>query len=148
MNNSVFAGHMIDFCNDNNMINSSMSFLPSDSFTFVSEAWGSHSWLDHAVCSQGFNDIICNITIQYDISDEDHIPFTVALDVEKIPALSNVNNDCMSRLVWDKLSSHNCQRYRCITENLFSSLQLPYSVFCDDINFSSSSHFAENTKFI
>ena len=40
---------MIDFCQDNNYNISSRLMLPDDSYTHVSEAWRTVSWLDHIV---------------------------------------------------------------------------------------------------
>ena len=46
---SMFARHMSQLCMDNSYIISSQALLPTESYTHVSEAWGSVSWLDHIV---------------------------------------------------------------------------------------------------
>ena len=43
---SLFAKHMLQFCDDNNLIVSSQMFLPADSYSYISEAWHTTSWLD------------------------------------------------------------------------------------------------------
>ena len=58
--NSQYARHMIDFCHDNNYNISTRLMLPDDSYTHVSEAWGTVSWLDHIVSSSDFHDNITN----------------------------------------------------------------------------------------
>ncbi len=40
--NSVFSSHIVQFCQDNNLILSSELCLPVDSYTYVSEAWNTH----------------------------------------------------------------------------------------------------------
>lgn len=46
---SIFGQHLIQFCEDNKLNVSSKVFLPSDSYTYVSEAWNTNSWLDHCI---------------------------------------------------------------------------------------------------
>ena len=72
--NSLFVRHIIDFCHDNNYNISTRLMLPDDSFTHVSEAWGTVSWMDHIVSSSEFHDNITSIDIDYDCTDVDHIP--------------------------------------------------------------------------
>ena len=42
------------------------SCLPSDSYTFISDAWQSSSWLDHCLVSQSVVDVVDNCHIVYD----------------------------------------------------------------------------------
>lgn len=43
--NSLYAKHLTCFSKDNNFILSSRVVLPADSYTYVSDAWQSTSWL-------------------------------------------------------------------------------------------------------
>ena len=72
----MFTNHMIDFCNENSMIISSQIMLPRDTYTYVFSREGvpHYSWLHHIVSSKDFHSSINNISVLYDIADEDHIP--------------------------------------------------------------------------
>ena len=71
------ALNLQEFCEYMNYRWSSKHFLPSDSFTYVSEAWGTPSWLDHCISSaDGFNGID-NMTVLSDFILSDHFPFVV-----------------------------------------------------------------------
>ena len=38
---------------------------PSDTYTYVTDAWGSKSWLDHCISTEDGNDIITNAHVVY-----------------------------------------------------------------------------------
>ena len=40
---SLFAAHMLNFCSDNNLVISTRMSLPDDSYSHVSDSWGSLS---------------------------------------------------------------------------------------------------------
>lgn len=48
---SLFGQHLLQFCQDSKLVLSSMNFLPAGSYTYVSEAWNTSSWLDHVICT-------------------------------------------------------------------------------------------------
>ena len=142
--NSLFAKHMLCFCDDLNLI-SSRRMLPEDSYTYVSASWGSESWSDHVVSTEAFDKAISDINICYNISDEDHIPVALTLAVEEMPSLTNVNNSYSPRLNWETLSDADCNRYTCITNNLLQELSTHNYVYCKDVN-CSIKHHAESVN--
>ena len=46
---SIFANHLNHLCTDNNLVLSSRELLPAESYTHISEAWHTTSWLDHCL---------------------------------------------------------------------------------------------------
>ena len=54
IDNSLFAGHIIHFCSENNFKISSCAHLPERSYTYVSERWNTTSWLDHVIARSIF----------------------------------------------------------------------------------------------
>ena len=86
---SCFWNHLRQFCLDNNLTISTVSMLPGDSFTYVSDSWYTVSWLDHCICTADADKIIANVDIWYDYAITDHIPFHVACDIDCLPVLSN-----------------------------------------------------------
>ena len=83
--NSLFVRHMIDFCHDNNYNILTRLMLPDDSYTHVSEAWGTVSWLDHIVSSSDFHDHSTTIDIDYDCTDVYHIPVLANIALTDMP---------------------------------------------------------------
>ena len=43
---SSFGSILCDFCHDNSFIIADKEYLPADTYTYVSSAWGTTSWLD------------------------------------------------------------------------------------------------------
>ena len=79
MNGGVFIEHLKHFISDNNLLLSSELLLPADSFTYLSEAWGTTSWLDHCVSTADAHDSILNMHIDYKGSLSDHFPMYISL---------------------------------------------------------------------
>ena len=84
---------MVQLCDGNGFIHSSKVMVPADSFTHVSEAWGSVSWLDHIVSSSGFHNCIKTVSIDHDLSDADHIPVRMDISPKDIPGTSSCKGD-------------------------------------------------------
>ena len=47
--------------------------MPSDTY-YVSDAWGSKSWLDHCISTEDGNDMITNAHVLYESIQSDHLP--------------------------------------------------------------------------
>ena len=58
---SLFGDIRLNFCVDNDLIMVDKNNLPTDSFTYISPAWGSTSWIDHIVCTSDASLCISNI---------------------------------------------------------------------------------------
>ena len=78
---SLFGKPMIDFCNENNLIIIDKELCADDSYTYISEASGSQTWLDHIVCTVDLKNAISNVKIEYDVTDIDHIPIYVYMNI-------------------------------------------------------------------
>ena len=64
-NVSRFGQELLCYCNNENLIISDSVLAPLDSFTFLSEAHGSVSRLDHIVSTNSLYTITDNIRIGY-----------------------------------------------------------------------------------
>ena len=116
--NSLFAKHMVQLCDDNGFILSSKVLPPADSFNHVSEAWGSVLWLDHIVSSSDFNNCIKTVSINFDLSDADHIPVRMDISLDDIPGTSSCDEGSYRRLYWDKLNADGRAKYRDVLHEL------------------------------
>ena len=145
--NSQFATHLLDFCQDNNYQIADIQLLPSDSYTYVSSAWGSKSWLDHVVVSQDLLDSIQKISIHYDLSDDDHIPLSVEINEADIPEIEAHVNNVDFKLNWEKLSSRECDHYLELTDVFLDTISIPRAVYCTNINCEDVCHRTEINTF-
>lgn len=124
--NSLFAKHLVHFCNDNNLVLSSKVFLPNNSFTYVSEAWHTTSWLDHCLCTADAHASLENMEICYGLATSDHIPIAMLLNVETVPLLVDAGNTVNSeKFNWANLSKEDIDRYTVLTDSLLNDVVLP-----------------------
>ena len=144
---SMFARHMSQLCTDNSYILSSQALLPTESYTHVSEAWGSVSWLDHIVSSADFHHCIQTVSIDYDISDVDHIPVLMDISLDDIPETSVSNHASYRRLSWDKLTADDRAKYFDVSHDLLSRIEIPDAVHCTDVNCCDASHINDTNLF-
>ena len=133
-NTSRFQKYMLQFCTDHDLFISTQLHLPSDSFTYVSESWGSVSWLDHAVTSADCHSSIHSASILYDVSQGDHIPFLVQIEEDCIPKVSHTSETNQDmRIDWGSLPDAACLEYHNVTEELLQSIEIPDSIYCRNV---------------
>ena len=133
---NLFAPLMTDFCLDNELIISSRIFLPHDTYTYVGHREGVYhfSWLDHVVSSADFHNCIQNISIGYEICDEDHIPVTINIDVNLLPCLTDSNNEPVYKINWETASEVDLKYFLKLTDKEFSNIVLPVdALVCSDL---------------
>ena len=134
---NLFAGHMSDFCEENNLFISSKILLPPDSYSYVGYRDGvpHHSWLDHVVSSADFHNSIRNISVAYDMSDEDHIPVTTHVDLDILPCLSEESNETVFKINWESATEADLKSFLKLTDQRFSNIELPVeALLCSDLN--------------
>ena len=147
--NSLFGDLLHNFANDQDLIVSTGQLLPQNSYTFVSSAWGSTSWIDHILSSEDFHNTLSRAKINYDYSDDDHIPVSVLLDINCVPECDEYNNDMTSnRLSWDRLTKEEAFLYPKKTDDGLRTLVQPKQAFsCRDINCTNELHIEEISNF-
>ena len=59
--------------------------LNSDSYTCVSSAWKSYSWLDHILSTHNMHTSIIDIKIDYDFIISDHHPLVIVIRQNNAP---------------------------------------------------------------
>ena len=138
----LFGDHLVRFVKETGLSFSSKLFLPSDTFTFLSEAWDTTSWLDHCISSADGHSIINDIHIDYDGAISDHFPVYIDMSLEKVPSVvERTSSDEASRFDWDKISPERLTHYCNITDSSLASVHLPsHALACKDPNCSDISH--------
>lgn len=145
--NSMFANHMLNFCEENYLSLSSRVLLPADSYSCISESWNSTSWLDHVVSSEDFHNTISDITIHYEITDVDHVPVSVNINYEQAPRLSNDTNSCTAKMRWDALSEEVLKQYYNVTDQKLLDVIIPKDICCSDTCCVNSDHISQVKQF-
>ena len=133
---NLFAAHMTDFCQENELIISSRVILPHDTYTYVGHRDGtSHfSWLDHVVSSADFHKSILDISVGYDTCDEDHLPVTIDFDVNILPCLTDSSNESVFKINWETVSEADLKYFFKLTDKEFSNIELPVdALVCTDL---------------
>ena len=117
-----------NFCTEFNCIISDVEVLgiTSDAFTFLSEAHGSTSWLDHCISSVQVHNCIESIKVNYDVLSSDHFPLSVCVKVDGIRAEHvGTNNVHLSRCNWSKAEDVTFTRCKDCCESLLSCVHIP-----------------------
>lgn len=100
--------------------------MPDDTFTYISEAWHSTSWLDHCVCTADAHASLSHIDILYSYATSDHIPLSISLNVDNIPAVvDKLNDGCTTRIDWSKTTEDDIQKYFSLTDTLLQAVKVP-----------------------
>ena len=73
---------LIKFCNEENLVISDRVCLPTNTYTYYSEAHNSSSWLDHVLCTNSAHSLIKGIHVCYDYVTSDHVPLCVDIMIE------------------------------------------------------------------
>ena len=83
---SVFGSILHDFCNDFSFSIADKDYLPAETYTYVSPAWGTTSWLDHVICTADARGCVTDMTVLYECICSDHHPLLFSIDFGTVPA--------------------------------------------------------------
>ena len=77
---SPFYLELVEYCSENGFVISDVEILGSSSstYTYISAAHGTTSWLDHCICSFSLHSAIQSVCINYDGYSSDHLPLIVS----------------------------------------------------------------------
>ena len=81
--------YLYDFI-EHNHFNVPDLLLPIDTFTYLSPAHNTTSWLDHVVSSDAVN--VCNVCVHYDIALFDHFPISFNIAIDKAENLNALDD--------------------------------------------------------
>ena len=134
--NSLFGQHLTQFCKDNKVILSSKELLPADSYTHVSEAWHTTSWLDHCMSTFDAHACIEEAEILYGMATGDHILVSMFINIKGLPELvCNDSHKPSETLDWARLTDVDLQCYKLLTDVYLRNIELPVdAIMCGNIN--------------
>ena len=132
------------------LILSSQLFLPENSYSHIHtrDNQSYFSWIDHIVSSSNCHNTISNKTIHYDMTDDDHIPTSFQIQVDRLPSLTKADNNIRGKIKWDCLSEHDIKKYYDLTKHSLSEIYIPVSsILCSDCSCNNDIHTGENYTF-
>ena len=148
--NSLFGQTMVDFCEENNLVISTTKLLPHDSYSHISNRTDNifKTWIDHAVSSKDAHMAIEYIDMLYNVTDDDHLPFAVHLNVDSIPKVTMETNDVISRVNWCNIKDTELLKYYNNTEEILGKIKLPIDALnCQNLKCQNNLHMQDLSKF-
>ena len=123
-----------------------MSLLPSDTFTYTSDAHLTNHWLDHVLCSPDAHDSLGSLNVDYTLIGSDHFPMICSfrfLDTSDTNHIcndaTNINN--MSRVRWQNVSTACKEQYYFCTLSELQAIDTCLDCFeCRSVTCSSDPH--------
>lgn len=100
---SMFGNELSCYCKDQDWVCADVNILgeSSNTFTFLSEAHDTCSWLDHCVVTSAAYNIINNACVITDVSWSDHYPLVIDCDISVIvPKTVLENKNVSNKVVW------------------------------------------------
>ena len=142
---SVFESELLSFCETTVVKISDYEIFGRDSntFTYLSDAHGSTSWLDHKICSHNMHSLLHKVTIHDKSPCLDLLPlgafFNVVIPVSQTVPRENVSCD-IPIFNWSKADDRQKEAYRAKSISLLNSIKLPTDVLsctdklCDNVD--------------
>jgi hypothetical protein len=145
---SEFYAELETLCCQNSLSIHDTEVLPDSSYTYISSAHGTTSWLDHIVTTPNGKSSISNTSILYGVTYYDHLPMLIEI-------ASNITPVCIPRVAselftfnWEKASSQDLINYFNCSGSLLSEIKLPIDVLtCVDSNCTNKKHVTLLDKF-
>jgi exonuclease III len=132
-NVSSFGKMLKSYCTDENLVIADEKHLDSDTFTFVSSAHNTCSWLDHVVTTHTGSSLISSIGVMTEFVTSDHIPLFMELDFNCSQIYDNVDVKSKSKVDWSSLDVHAIEAYTQNTKDNLSKIVLDFELLtCTD----------------
>lgn len=108
-----FGKQLENFCSDQSWTCADIEYLGrlSDSYTYISDAHGSRSWLDHIVTTEAAKKTIVNIKINYNISWSDHFPLQIECNLNMVLPKIDLKNFVPNPVTWGERDSRQIIKY-------------------------------------
>ena len=128
-----FGELLSQFCIEQNLIVSDVTMLPGcDSYTYISEAHQSTSWLDHLICTESAHALVDSVHIDYGMVSSDHLPLCTKVNLPTGCTFSGLSVNEVTvrtpRVQWDKITQEEKKKYHDDTAELLSLIQFPHEL--------------------
>ena len=140
---STFGSILRQFVNENNYVLADELILPDASYTFVSPAWGTVSWLDHIVCSHDMFGSLKDISLLDDVVGSDHKALLCEIECDELPTVNDNTFKCVVKNVvdWKKISTDLIVRYKHRCNEKVNCINIPTcSIECRNMTCKNEQH--------
>ena len=123
-----FGREFLGFTEENSLCVCDLEMCDDNTFTCVSDAHGSTSWLDHVVVTQSSRSCLHDVSVLYEVIGSDHRPLTFMYDVnmsDDIPGERSTHRASLPHIDWKKCTRQELGAYLERTEELLSSIVVP-----------------------
>ena len=141
---NMFGKCLQKYCSEENLIISDMDHLPADSYTYISDAHGSTTWIDHLISTRNANSLVSQMNISYEYISSDHHPVSATVSLENLSTQTDSDshgNYKQLSVRWENLKHEEILQYKLNSEVALSKVDLDHSlILCDDPHCSEMSH--------
>ena len=124
--NSMFAKHLTQYCSMYDYNLSSVLCLPPNTYTYISDAWNTCSWLDHCIATEDGHKLIKNMKVLYKNIISDHFPVTIELDVELALNVERGDNSSYVPMInWANLKKDTLNKYNIDSDRYLKNVEVP-----------------------
>ena len=125
---TLFGKELIDFCDINYLLK---NMLLPDTYTFLSQAHGSTSWLEDCITTSSSQTVISNVYVINDVVCSDHFPVCFNIEDDMPPIYNEtVANIQRNDHKWQLANDMNLQEYELNTHKLADDIIIPYDALC------------------
>ena len=163
-----FYGDLSKICDDNNLVMADVRRLPDDTYTYLSDAHTTTSWLDHVCVSSNILSNTINFNVIYGDATSNHFPLLFSIDSANITDRRREVRAEKDRIKWDftnqaKMDQYNvdleqtlvnitpqfCFSSNCKSDHCHTRIDEFYKAICSAITVTGSRVFGtkKNTKF-
>ena len=138
-----FGTELINYCDSERLVISDKELAPTNTFTFLSEAHSTVSWIDHIVSTVNMHGIISQVWVDNAYISSDHFPMFMRLNIKKINLSTCKVRDHNKgrRINWSRVSSDDIKTYVDNTERILSGIRPNHNLLVyDNINCCDPSH--------
>ena len=123
--------------------------LPQDTFTYISDAHNTTSWIDHFVSSFSVHQAMLNMDVLTEWIISDHRAVAVSIQCSHLPEFDDeVMEPQPSRIDWLKVTDQEREDYYHKSKSLLDQLQVPIEVrHCQNFNCTDGKHLCSRHIF-
>ena len=125
---SLFYNELEHFCTEHNLVVSDVIQLPPSTYTDLSDAHNSTSWLDHILVSENISEVISNIDVILGGSTSNHFPLVAELKLNDMPI--NEQEPAVERetIKWDFLNNNKRVEFMNSPEALLQTCHINFCI--------------------
>ena len=139
--NSNFGKILIDFCEEENIVLADYDLLPKDTYTFVSSAHDTVSWLDHILSTSPGTDLVQGIQVNLDFISSDHLPISLQLNCETLHVKQLCSMTSNHRIDWSQTDCNSRNHYCHTSAHMLSNVVIDHEMLiCRDVSCNNTEH--------